>query len=69
MRTDDVLANSYGKLGRYVDEIDQMYGAQTDRRLAAMGPTDGLVDHLKVNDTTTVPDIADWTAHQIEGGQ
>ena len=69
VRTDDVLANSYGKLGRYVDEIDQMYGAQTDRRLAAMGPTDGLVDHLKVNDTTTVPDIADWTAHQIEGGQ
>ncbi|WP_103026592.1 type I-E CRISPR-associated protein Cas7/Cse4/CasC [Salinibacter altiplanensis] len=69
VRTDDVLANSYEKLGQYVDEIDQMYGVQTDRRLAAMGPTDRLTGRLKVDDTTTVPDLAEWTAHQIEGGQ
>jgi len=64
--TDDVLANSYDKLGRHVDEIDQMYGVQTDRRLAAMGPTDTLIDRLNVGSTTTVPDLAEWTAHQIQ---
>ena len=68
-RTDEVLENSYEKMGQYVDEIDQMYGTQTDRCLAAMGPTDGLSDRLKVDDTTTVPDIAEWTANQIQGGQ
>jgi len=64
--TQNVLENSYEKLGRYVDEIDQMYGVQTDRRLAAMGPTDGLTDRLKVDDTTTVPALAEWTANQIQ---
>ncbi|WP_263792894.1 type I-E CRISPR-associated protein Cas7/Cse4/CasC [Salinibacter sp.] len=64
--TQNVLENSYEKLGRYVDEIDQMYGVQTDRRLAAMGPTDGLTDRLKVDDTTTVPTLAEWTANQIQ---
>ena len=67
-RTDNVLANSYEKLGRYVDEIDQMYGVQTDRRLAAMGPTEALVERLKVDGTTSVPEIATWTANQIQGG-
>jgi len=66
-QTRDVLENSYDKLGRYVDEIDQMYGVQTDRRLAAMGPTETLTGRLKVDDTTTVPDIAAWTANQIQG--
>ena len=64
--TQNVLENSYEKLGRYVDEIDQMYGVQTDRRLAAMGPTDGLTDRLKVDNTTTVPALAEWTANQIQ---
>jgi CRISPR system Cascade subunit CasC len=63
---ENVLANSYEALGGYVDEIDQMYGVQTDRRLAAMGPTDGLADRLNVDDTTTVPRIAEWTANQIQ---
>jgi CRISPR system Cascade subunit CasC len=64
-----VLENSYEKLGQYVDEIDQMYGVQTDRRLAAMGPTEALTDRVKVEDTTTVPNIAEWTANQIQSKQ
>jgi CRISPR system Cascade subunit CasC len=67
--TQNVLDNSYEKLGQYVDEIDQMYGVQTDRRLAAMGPTDGLTSCLKVDETTSVPDLAEWTANQIQGGK
>lgn len=64
--TQNVLENSYEKLGQYVDEIDQMYGVQTDRRLAAMGPTDALTGRLKADDTTTVPALAEWTANQIQ---
>ena len=64
--TNEVLRNSYEKLGRYVDEIDQMYGVQTDRRLAAMGPTGPLVDGTKVDETSTVPEIAEWTSRQIQ---
>ena len=67
--TENVLENSYEKLGQYVDEIDQMYGVQTDRRLAAMGPTEALTDRVKVEDTTTVPNIAEWTANQIQSKQ
>jgi CRISPR system Cascade subunit CasC len=63
--TDDVLAHSYDALGRYVAEMDGMYGQQTERRLAAMGPTNGLTDAVGVNTTTPVPEIARWTAHQI----
>lgn len=66
--TDDVRENSYRALAEYVDDIDQMYGVQTDRRLAAMGPTDRLVEGLKVDGTTPVPQVAEWAANQIQRG-
>jgi hypothetical protein len=31
-----------------------------------MGPTDALTGRLKVDDTTTVPALAEWTANQIQ---
>lgn len=64
---EDVLENSYKHLANYVSEMDAMYGVQTDRQLAAMGPTDGLADALKVDTTRSVPEIAEWTAAQIRG--
>jgi CRISPR system Cascade subunit CasC len=63
--TDDVLARSYDALGTYVEEMDGMYGRQAERRLAAMGPVDGLPEAVGVDATTAVPDIARWTANQI----
>ena len=62
----EVLEDSYRKLGKYVAEMDGMYGVDTDRRLAAMGDTQGLSDALKVNETTSVPAIADWAASLIK---
>ena len=63
----DVLANSYDALARYVDDMDGMYGVQTDRRLAAMGPTDRLTDRIEgVDEPVPVPDVAEWTANQIQ---
>ena len=64
--SDDVLRQSYTKISEYVDDIDQMYGVQTDRRLAAMGPTETLVEGLKVDDTDQVSDVAEWAANKIQ---
>ncbi|NBB75114.1 MAG: type I-E CRISPR-associated protein Cas7/Cse4/CasC [Bacteroidetes bacterium] len=61
----NVLEASYEKLGAYMHEMDGMYGHTTARKLAAMGPVNGLPEQVGVDDTTTVPDIAQWTANQI----
>lgn len=63
-----VLEGSYDALGDYVTDMDEMYGALTDRRLAAMGPAaDALADDVGVDNTVSVGEIADWTAAQIDG--
>ncbi len=63
-----VLANSYAALGRYVGQMDEMYGRLTERRLAAIEPTDGFAGALSVDGTSPVPEIADWAAQQVRGG-
>lgn len=62
-----VLANSYRALAVYVADMDQMYGNHTERRLAAMGPKERLLEHLGVNETESVSDVADWVAKQVTG--
>jgi CRISPR system Cascade subunit CasC len=63
----DVLANSYDALAGYVDDMDGMYAVQTDRRLAAMGPTERLTNRIEgVDEPVPVPDVAEWTANQIQ---
>jgi len=64
----DVLINSYDALSDYLEDLNGMYGVQTERRLAAMRPTDRLLDAFHVKDTSSVPELAEWTADQIEGG-
>ena len=62
-----VLAESYDALADYVSDMDGMYGAQTDRRLAAMGPTEHLTDgRLGVDATVPLSEVAEWTANQIQ---
>lgn len=63
---DGVLAESYDALAEYVEDMDGMYGAQTDRRLAAMGPTERLTGRIGVEDRMTVSEVAEWTANQIQ---
>ncbi len=62
-----VLANSYDALGRYVADMDRMYGPLTDRRLGAVGPAGDLTGAVKVEGASSVPDIAEWAANQIAG--
>jgi len=66
-----VLNNSYDALGRYVAEMDQMYGVSAERRLSAMQQveaTEQLVENVKVDGLSSVPEVADWAASQVRGG-
>lgn len=63
----DVLENSYQALGRYVRELDHMYQTSTERRLAARGPVEGLVDSVSAPANTPLPEIATWTANVVRG--
>lgn len=61
----NVLEDSYRKLGKFVSQMDAMYGVDAQRRLAAMGSSEGLTDALKVDGLHSVPEIADWAAKLI----
>lgn len=63
-----VLANSYEALGSYIADIDQMYAYDLERRLAATGPKEMLLDQLAISDTDSVSDIASWAANEVSGG-
>lgn len=62
-----VLANSYDALGEHVTQLDGMYGASTERRLAGIGPVDTLVSRTGVEGTSSVAEIANWAADQVRG--
>lgn len=62
-----ILSNSYHALSDYLSDMDQMYGNGTDRRLAAMGPKEALLNNLDIDKTTPVPEVADWAANQVQG--
>ena len=62
----NVLKHSYDALADYLQDMDGMYGHENARRLAAIGPTNGLVDAAGVDHTHTVPEVAQWAAAQIE---
>jgi CRISPR system Cascade subunit CasC len=62
-----VLANSYHALGSYIKDMDQMYGKSTDRKLAATGPKESLMELLELDSISSVPDISKWAANQIKG--
>jgi len=63
-----VLSNSYHSLANFVADMDQMYGKSNERRLAATGPKEILLEKLDVDEFTPVPEIANWAADQITGG-
>ena len=67
---EDVLTKSYRALGNYVSQMDDAYGDRTERRLMSTGPedaTEGLADAIQVDQTHSVPEIAEWAADQVRG--
>jgi len=63
-----VLANSYNALGSYTKDMDLMYGKSTNRKLAATGPKESLLESIGLENVSSVPEIADWAVNQINGG-
>src|SRR5690625_5293333 len=65
--SDGILKNTYQALSDFVEDLDQMYGKTTERRLAATGPTEVLTEKLGIQTTVSIPEIADWIADQVKG--
>ncbi len=61
----DLVASAYAALAKHAAEFDRMYGATFERRLAAIGPVEGLCDTLKVPKSEPLPEVAAWAASQI----
>lgn len=63
----DVLTNTYGQLAKHLAQYDAMYETQNQRRLAAIGDASALLDAAKLSNTSSIPQIARWTAAQTRG--
>lgn len=63
----DVVDNTYAALGKHAAELDRMYGPAFARRLAAIGPVEGLSDALKVTKAEALSDVAAWAASRVRG--
>jgi len=63
----DVLRNSCQALGDYVQQIDAMYGARTERRLSGTEPVAAIAEAVGVQGTIPLDQAARWAADQVRG--
>ncbi len=61
----DLVENAYRVLAKHASELDVMYGSLFARRLAALGPAQGLCDALKVPKPVSLADVAAWAAGEV----
>lgn len=59
--------NTYDALGRYLEEIDEMYGQRTERRLAGVGEVNPVLERIERDESDSVPDVANWAADVVRG--
>lgn len=64
-RTPDLIANTFAAIKDHVTELDAMYGAETRRSLAALGPKDQLA---ALGALTSVADVAKFAARAVLEG-
>jgi len=64
-KEDDVLENSYEALATYIDDLNGMYGRTTEAKLSATNDSSALQDALGLDETTPVPEIAEWAADTV----
>lgn len=67
-RQPDPVAAAYRALARHSADLDRMYGPAFQRRLAAIGPADGLADVLRAPANASLAEVATWVADQVRGG-
>lgn len=63
----DVVTNAYVAMARHAAELDRMYGAILERRLAAIGPADAFADTVRAGAPTSLPEVAAWAASTVRG--
>jgi len=61
----NVLENSYDALASYVDDLNGMYGRTAEAKLSATNDSSVLQGALGLDDTTPVPEIAEWAADTV----
>jgi CRISPR system Cascade subunit CasC len=67
-RQPDPVAAAYRALAQHAADLDRMYGPAFQRRLAAIGPADGLADALRATASASLAEVAGWAADQVRGG-
>lgn len=60
-----LLAATYRQLGRYVQELDLMYGIRVERRLSAV-ESDGLGEAVGAGAPMPLADLAAWARSQVQ---
>lgn len=61
-----LLGNTYNALGRYLQDVDGMYGVPGGRALAAIGPTEVLRSAVGIEKTISIDALARWCAEQVQ---
>ncbi len=61
----DLVAGAYAALGKHAAELDRMYGASFERRLAGIGPVEGVCDAVRAGKPESLPEVARWAAAVI----
>ena len=67
VQEEGALRQAFEALDLHVGELDEMYGATGERRLAAIGPFGALVRGLKDVKRSSLAEVADWSAAQVRG--
>ena len=63
----DLFGNTYGALSQHISALDEMYGANTERCLAAIDPVDPLLQACGVDQAHSLAEVATWCAHKVQG--
>lgn len=64
-RQADLLSATYRQLGRYIQDLDLMYGIRTERRLSAVGSND-LGEAIGAGAPIPLADLAAWARSQVQ---
>jgi CRISPR system Cascade subunit CasC len=60
-----LVQRTYAALARHVAELDRAYGRREERRLAGLGPVEGLCDATGAGTPASVDDLARWVAERV----
>lgn len=62
----DLLRSTYTALSEHVEELDKMYGADSHRRVSAIGPTEAL-EGLTEQEPRPLAEVAGWAGALVRG--